>query len=161
MSIKIGDSLPDAVFTVMTPDGPKTRTTADIFKNRKVILFGVPGAFTPTCSMNHLPGFLDNEAKFKAKGINEIVVVSVNDVFVMNAWAKQSGADGKIIFLADGSAAFAKALGLTADLSDHGLGVRSARYSMLVNDGIVERLNVEPSVGKADVSGADALLAQI
>jgi peroxiredoxin len=161
MSIKIGDSLPDAVFTVMTPDGPKTRTTADIFKNRKVILFGVPGAFTPTCSMNHLPGFLDKEADFKAKGIDEIVVVSVNDVFVMNAWAKQSGAEGKITFLADGSAAFAKALGLTADLSDHGLGVRSARYSMLVNDGIVERLNVEPSVGKADVSGADALLAQI
>lgn len=161
MSIKVGDSLPDAVFTVMTPDGPRTRTTADIFKNRKVILFGVPGAFTPTCSMNHLPGFLDNEANFKAKGVDEIVVVSVNDVFVMNAWAKQSGAEGKITFLADGSAAFAKATGLTADLSDHGLGVRSARYSMLVNDGIVEKLNVEPSVGKADVSGADALLGQI
>ncbi|TAL78389.1 MAG: peroxiredoxin [Beijerinckiaceae bacterium] len=161
MSIKVGDSLPDAVFTVMTPDGPRTRTTADIFKNRKIILFGVPGAFTPTCSMNHLPGFRDNEANFKAKGIDEIVVVSVNDVFVMNAWAKQSGAEGKITFLADGSAAFAKAIGLTADLSDHGLGVRSARYSMLVNDGIVEKLNVEPSVGKADVSGADALLGQI
>lgn len=161
MSIKVGDSLPDAVFTVMTPDGPRTRTTADIFKNRKIILFGVPGAFTPTCSMNHLPGFLDNEANFKAKGIDEIVVVSVNDVFVMNAWAKHSGAEGKITFLADGSAAFAKAIGLTADLSDHGLGVRSARYSMLVNDGIVEKLNVEPTVGKADVSGADALLGQI
>jgi glutaredoxin/glutathione-dependent peroxiredoxin len=161
MSIKVGDPLPDATFTVMTPDGPQARTTAEIFKGRKVALFAVPGAFTPTCSMNHLPGFLAKEAEFKAKGIDEIVVVSVNDVFVMDAWAKQSGAAGKITFLADGVASFAKAIGLTLDLTERGLGVRSQRYSMLVDDGIVKSLNVEEAVGKADISGADALLAQI
>ncbi|MHB8886241.1 MAG: redoxin family protein [Methylovirgula sp.] len=161
MSIKVGDSLPDAVFTVMAPDGPKTSTTAEIFKGRKIVLFGVPGAFTPTCSMNHLPGFQAKEAEFKAKGVDEIVVVSVNDVFVMDAWAKQSSAAGKILFLADGIAAFTKAIDLTLDLTERGLGIRSQRYSMFVDDGIVKVLNVEDSVGKADISGADALLAQI
>lgn len=161
MSIKVGDPLPDATFVVMTPDGPKPRTTAEIFKGRKVVLFAVPGAFTPTCSMNHLPGFLAKEADFKAKGIDEIVVVSVNDVFVMDAWAKQSGAAGKITFLADGVASFANAVGLPLDLTERGLGVRSQRYSMLVDDGIVKKLNVEEAVGKAEISGADALLGQI
>lgn len=161
MSIKVGDSLPDVVFTVMTPDGPKASTTAEIFKGRKVVLFGVPGAFTPTCSLNHLPGFLAKVAEFKAKGIDEIAVVSVNDVFVMDAWAKQSGAEGKILFLADGIAAFSTAIDLTLDLTERGLGVRSQRYSMFVDDGIVKKLNVEDSLGKAEVSGADALLAQI
>jgi peroxiredoxin len=161
MSIKVGDSLPDVTFTVMTPDGPKTRTSAEIFKDRKIVLFGVPGAFTPTCSMNHLPGFLERAAEFKARNVDEILVVSVNDVFVMNAWAKQSGGDGKITFLADGVAAFAKAIGLTTDLTERGLGVRSQRYSMLVNDGIVQQLNVEDAVGKADISSADTLLGQI
>ncbi len=161
MSIKVGDPLPDATFTVMTPEGPQARTTADIFEGRKVVLFGVPGAFTPTCSMNHLPGFVAQEAAFKAKGTDEIVVVAVNDVFVMDAWAKQSGAVGKILFLADGSAAFTKAIGLTLDLTERGLGLRSQRYSMLVDDGIVQRLNVEDSIGKAETSGADALLGQI
>ncbi|HEY5226763.1 MAG TPA: redoxin family protein [Methylovirgula sp.] len=161
MSIKVGDSLPDATFTVMTPDGPKTRTSAEIFTDRKIVLFGVPGAFTPTCSMNHLPGFLDKAEEFKARNVDEIVVVAVNDVFVMDAWAKQSGAGGKITFLADGIAAFAKAIGLTTDLTDRGLGVRSQRYSMLVDDGIVKQLNVEEAVGKADISSADTLLGQI
>ncbi len=161
MSIKVGDPLPDATFTVMTPEGPKTRTTAEIFKGRKIVLFAVPGAFTPTCSMNYLPGFLAKEAEFKAKGIDEIAVVSVNDAFVMDAWAKQSGAAGKILFLADGSAAFAKAIDLTLDLTERGLGLRSQRFSMLVDDGIVKKLNVEDSVGKAEISGADALLGQI
>lgn len=161
MSIKVGDPLPDATFTVMTPEGPQTRSMADVFKGRKVVLFAVPGAFTPTCSMNHLPGFLAKEAAFKAKGIDEIVVVAVNDVFVMDAWAKQSGAAGKILFLADGSGTFAKAIGLTVDLTERGLGLRSQRYSMLVDDGIVQKLNIEESVGKAEVSGADALLRQI
>jgi len=161
MPIKVGDSLPDVTFTVMTPQGPQARTTADIFDGRKVVLFGVPGAFTPTCSLNHLPGFLAKEAEIKAKGVDEIAVTSVNDVFVMDAWAKNSGAVGKITFLADGSAAFATAIGLTYDLSDRGLGLRSQRYSMLVEDGIVRKLNIEESAGKADVSGADALLKQI
>ena len=161
MSIKVGDSLPDAIFTVMTPEGPKASTTAEIFKGRKIILFGLPGAFTPTCSMSHLPGFLAKEAEFKAKGIDEIAVVSVNDVFVMDAWAKQTGAAGKILFLADGIAAFTKAIGLSLDLTDRGLGLRSERYSMFVDDGIVKKLNVEDSLGKAETSGADALLGQI
>ena len=161
MSIKVGDSLPDAVFTVMTPDGPQTTTTAEIFKGRKIVLFGLPGAFTPTCSMSHLPGFLAKEAEFKAKGIDEIVVVSVNDVFVMDAWAKQTGAAGKILFLADGIAAFTTAIDLTLDLTERGLGIRSQRYSMFVDDGIVKKLNVEDSIGKAETSSADALLAQI
>ncbi len=161
MSIKVGDSLPDVIFTVMTPEGPKASTTAEIFKGRKVVLFGIPGAFTPTCSMNHLPGFLAKEAEFKAKGIDEIAVVSVNDVFVMDAWAKQSGGDGKILFLADGSAVFTKAIDLTLDLTERGLGLRSQRFSMFVDDGIVKILNVEESIGKAETSGADALLGQI
>jgi peroxiredoxin len=161
MTIKVGDPLPDVTFTVMTPEGPQARTTADIFKDRKVVLFGVPGAFTPTCSMNHLPGFLTKEMEIKAKGVEEIAVTSVNDVFVMDAWAKQSGGIDKITFLADGIAAFAKATGLTVDLTERGLGVRSRRYSMLVEDGIVRKLNIEDSPAKAEVSGAENLLKQI
>lgn len=161
MSIKVGDPLPDATFTIMAPDGPQPITTAEVFKGCKVVLFAVPGAFTPTCSMNHLPGFLEKAAEFKAKGIDEIVVVAVNDVFVMDAWSKHSGAQGKIQFLADGSGNFARAVGLTLDLTDRGLGIRSRRYSMLVDDGVVKKLNVEESVGKAETSGAEALLKQI
>jgi glutaredoxin/glutathione-dependent peroxiredoxin len=161
MPIKVGDPLPDVTFTVMTPDGPHARTTADIFKGRTVVLFGVPGAFTPTCSMNHLPGFIDKEAEIKAKGVDEIAVTSVNDVFVMNAWAKNSGGLGKITFLADGIAAFAKATGLTYDLTERGLGLRSLRYSMLVDDGIVRKLNIEESAAKAETSGAENLLKQL
>jgi peroxiredoxin len=161
MSIKVGDPLPDVTFTVMTPEGPQARTTAEIFGGRTVVLFGVPGAFTPTCSLNHLPGFVDKEAEIKAKGVDEIAVTSVNDVFVMNAWAKSSGALGKITFLADGVAAFATATGLTLDLTDRGLGVRSQRYSMLVEDGIVRKLNIEESAGRAETSGAEALLKQL
>jgi glutaredoxin/glutathione-dependent peroxiredoxin len=161
MTIKVGDPIPDVTFTVMTPEGPQARTTADIFKGRTVVLFGVPGAFTPTCSMNHLPGFLSKEAEIKAKGVDEIAVTSVNDVFVMDAWAKQSGGVGKITFLADGIAAFAKATGLTFDLTERGLGLRSIRYSMLVEDGIVRKLNIEESPAKAEVSGAENLLKQI
>jgi len=161
MSIKIGDSVPKATFTVMTPEGPKLRTTDDIFKGRKVVLFGVPGAFTPTCSSTHLPGFLDKADDFKAKGIDEIAVASVNDVFVMDAWAKSAGAGSKISFLADGNGDFASALGLSLDLTERGLGLRSQRYAMLIDDGIVRKLNIEPAPGKADASSAEALLAQI
>ncbi|MCZ7641643.1 MAG: peroxiredoxin [Pseudorhodoplanes sp.] len=159
MPIKVGDRLPNATFTVMTADGPKPLTTDDIFKGKKVILFAVPGAFTPTCHKNHLPGFLQNADAIKAKGVNAIAVTGVNDVFVMEAWKKDTGAQGKIdYFLADGSANFAKALGLTADLTERGLGVRSQRYAMVVEDGVVKTLNVEDTPGKADISGADALM---
>ena len=157
MTIKVGDRLPTTTFTVMTADGPKPQTTDEIFKGKKVVLFAVPGAFTPTCHKNHLPGFLTNADKIKAKGIDMIAVTGVNDVFVMNAWKKSAGADA-IEFLADGSAAWAKAVGITADLTERGLGVRSGRYAMVVEDGVVKTLNVEDTPGKADISGAENLL---
>jgi peroxiredoxin len=158
MAIKVGDRLPNATFTTMTSDGPKPQTTDEIFKGKKVVLFAVPGAFTPTCHKNHLPGFLQNADKIKAKGIDTIAVTGVNDVFVMDAWKKNTGADGKIEFLADGSAAFAKAIGLSVDLNERGLGMRSQRYAMVVEDGVVKTLNIEEAPGKADVSGAENLL---
>ena len=157
MTIAIGDRLPDATFRVMGPDGIKSVTTSEIFGGKKVVLFAVPGAFTPTCSNNHLPGFVKNAAAIKAKGIDTIAVTGVNDVFVMNAWKKSAGADA-IEFLADGSAAWAKAVGITADLTERGLGVRSGRYAMVVDDGVVKTLNIEDAPGKAEVSGADNLL---
>ena len=158
MTIKVGDTLPEATFTVMTSEGPKPQTTADIFKGKKVVLFAVPGAFTPTCHKNHLPGFLANADKIKAKGIDTIAVTGVNDVFVMDAWKKATGGEGKVEFLADGSAAFANALGLSVDLGARGLGTRSQRYAMVVEDGVVKTLNVEDQPGKAEISGAENLL---
>jgi peroxiredoxin len=161
MTIKVGDRLPAATFMVMTADGPAPRTTDDVFKGRKVVLFAVPGAFTPTCHKNHLPGFIENEGAIKAKGVDEIAVTSTNDVFVMNAWAKDTKADGKISFLADGSAGFAKAVGLDLDLSARGMGMRTKRYSMLVEDGVVKQLNVEETPATADASGAKHILGQL
>ncbi len=157
MAIKVGDRLPSTTFMTMTADGPKPQTT-DIFKGKKVVLFAVPGAFTPTCHKNHLPGFLTNADAIKGKGIDTIAVTGVNDVFVMDAWKKNTAAEGKIEFLADGSAAFAKAIGLTVDLGERGLGTRSQRYCMVVDDGVVRTLNIEEAPGKADVSGAENLL---
>ena len=159
MAIKVGDRVPNGTFTVMTAEGPKPKTTDELFKGKKVVLFAVPGAFTPTCSNNHLPGFVKNADAIKAKGIDTIAVTGVNDVFVMNAWKKASGSDD-IEFLADGSAAWAKAVGITADLTERGLGVRSGRYAMVVDDGVVKTLNVEDAPGKAEVSGADNLLEE-
>ncbi len=161
MAIKVGDRLPNATFTTMTADGPKPMTTDEIFKGKKVVLFAVPGAFTPTCDRNHLPGFVQNADAIKAKGVDAIAVTGVNDVFVMNAWKKSSGADGKVEFLADGSAAFAKALGLSIDLTERGLGVRSQRYSMVVEDGVVKSFNLEEAPGKAEASGAENLLKSL
>jgi len=158
MTIKVGDRLPNATFTVMTADGPKPQTSDEIFKGKKVVLFAVPGAFTPTCHKNHLPGFLQNVDKIKAKGVDTIAVTGVNDVFVMDAWKKNTQADGKIEFLADGSGAFAKAIGLSLDLAERGLGLRSQRYAMVVEDGVVKTLNIEDAPGKADLSGAENLL---
>jgi peroxiredoxin len=158
MAIKVGDRLPSTTFMTMTADGPKPQTTDDIFKGKKVVLFAVPGAFTPTCHKNHLPGFLTNADAIKGKGIDTIAVTGVNDVFVMDAWKKNTAAEGKIEFLADGSAAFAKAIGLSVDLGERGLGTRSQRYCMVVDDGVVKTLNIEEAPGKADVSGAENLL---
>jgi glutaredoxin/glutathione-dependent peroxiredoxin len=159
--VKVGDKLPEAKFRVMTAEGPAVKTTDDIFKGKKVVLFAVPGAFTPTCHKNHLPGFLANAGAIKAKGVDTIAVTGVNDVFVMDAWKKASGAEGKIEFLSDGSAEFAKAIDLALDASAMGLGWRSKRYSMLVEDGVVKKLNVEETPGKADLSGAENLLKQL
>ena len=160
MAIKVGDRVPNATFTVMTAEGPKPRTSDEIFKGKKVVLFAVPGAFTPTCHKNHMPGFVKNADAIKAKGISTIAVTGVNDVFVMDAWKKASSGDA-IEFLADGSASFAKALGLTADLTERGLGVRSQRYAMVVDDGVVKTLNIEDAPGKAEVSSADNLLKSL
>src|SRR5450759_1573484 len=134
MAIKVGDRLPNVQFRVMTADGPAAKTTDEIFKGKKVVLFAVPGAFTPTCHRNHMPGFVQNAAAVKAKGVDQIVVTAVHEVFVMDAWNKASGADGKILPLSDGNAEFAKAVGLEMDGTGFGMGTRSKRYAMVVED---------------------------
>ena len=157
MTIQVGDHLPQATFRVMGPDGPVAKTTDDVFKGRRVVLVAVPGAFTPTCHRNHLPGYVTRRGDILARGIDAIAVTSVNDVFVLEAWSKSAGAEG-IEFLADGNGDFAKALGLEMDGTGFGLGVRSKRYAMVVEDGVVRVLNVEDSPSKADLSGAETLL---
>jgi len=156
--IKPGDRLPDATFKVMKSEHPADLGTSDLFKNKRVLLFAVPGAFTPTCHRNHLPGYSNHADEFSKKGIDALYVTGVNDVFVMDAWSKASNAGDKITFLADGSGDFAKAVGLTLDASAHGLGLRSQRYAMVVNDGVVEQLHVEDVPSKADISGAENML---
>jgi peroxiredoxin len=160
MPIKVGDKLPNATFRVMTAEGPKPKTTDEIFKGKKVALFAVPGAYTGTCSKMHLPSVQQNADAIKAKGVASVVMTAVNDIFVLDAWKKSSGAD-KVEFLADGNGEFAKAIDLTFDGSGNGLGTRSKRYSMLVDDGVVKSLNVEEAPGKVDVSGGDALLKKL
>jgi peroxiredoxin len=160
MPIKVGDQIPNATFRVMTAEGPKPKTTDEVFKGKKVVLFAVPGAFTPTCHLNHLPGFVQNAAAIKAKGIDTIAVTSVNDVFVQDAWKKASNADA-IEFLSDGSAEFAKAVGMELDASGAGLGIRSKRYCMVVDDGTVKSLAVEDVPSKAEASNAENLLKSL
>jgi len=161
MTIAVGESLPNVKLMLVTPDGPKPVQSKDYFAGKTIVLFGLPGAFTPTCHKNHLPGFIANEAAFKSKGVDAIAMTSVNDPFVLSAWSGASGADGRIDFLADGGAAFAKAAGLDVDMTERGFGVRSKRYSMYVVDGVVKELNIEPELGKADLSGAEHILGQI
>ena len=158
MVIAVGQDLPEATFRITTTDGVATRGTAEIFKGKTVVLFAVPGAFTPTCHKNHLPGYLRLAEAIKAKGVDTIAVTSTNDPFVMAAWAKDSGASAQIEFLSDGNGDFAKAIGLDLDGSAFGMGLRSKRYAMLVKDGVVARLAVEDSPGQAEVSGAEAML---
>jgi peroxiredoxin len=160
MPIKVGDRLPDVKFRVMTTEGPAWKTTGDVFKGRKVALFAVPGAYTGTCQTLHMPSIVANIDALKSKGVNAVAVTAVNDVFVMDAWQKATGAT-KAEFLADGNGEFAKAIDLTFDGSGNGLGTRSRRYSMLVDDGVVKKLNIEEAAGKVDVSGGDALLKQL
>lgn len=157
MTIKVGDKLPSATLVKATENGPDQVSTDDFFAGRKVALFAVPGAFTPTCSVKHMPGYVDNADALKAKGVDEIACVSVNDAFVMDAWGKASNAGDKVTLLADGNGQFAKELGLEMDGSKFGMGTRSQRYSMVVNDGVVEALNVE-GPGEFKVSSAEHLL---
>lgn len=162
MAIKVGDKLPDATFRVVTADGPQPRTTSDVFKAKRVVLVGMPGAFTPTCHRNHLPGFVEKADTFRDKKIDTIAVTSVNDHFVMSAWSKAAGGDGKVVFLADGNGEFAKAIGLSYDATERGMGgIRSLRYSMLVDDGVVKVLNVEQNAGKAELTSADTMLKSL
>jgi glutaredoxin/glutathione-dependent peroxiredoxin len=158
MPIKVGDAIPNSRFRVTTPEGPAWKTTDEVFKGKKVVLFGVPGAFTSTCHKSHLPGFVQNATAIKAKGIDTIAVTAVNDHFVMDAWKDASGADGKVEFLADGNAEFAKAIDLAFDASGNGLGTRSRRYCMVVQDGVVKTLNIEEAPGKVDLSSAENIL---
>jgi peroxiredoxin len=159
MAISVGDKLPDVPLTVATPDGPEQTTTTDFFGGRRVALFAVPGAYTPTCSARHLPSYVEKASELKEKGVDEIACISVNDAFVMSAWNKSDGSQD-ITMLADGNGAFSEAVGLSMDASKFGMGKRSQRYSMLVNDGVVEQLNVE-APGEYRASSAETLLEQL
>jgi len=160
MTIKVGEKIPEVTLMMPTADGPKPVTTTEMFKGKTVALFAVPGAFTPTCSAKHLPGFVDNADKLKAKGVDEIVCMSVNDAFVMGAWGKSAGADGSITMVGDGNGELSKALGLTMDGSKYGMGTRSERFSAIIKDGVVQTLNVEEG-GGFKVSSAEHLLEQL
>ena len=167
MTIKVGDRVPDATLTEFIETetagctlGPNNFQVADLVKGKKILMFALPGAFTPTCSAKHVPSYVEHNAAIKAKGVDAVAVTSVNDAFVMGAWAKSSDCDGKIEFLADGSAKFAQAIGLGLDLTERGMGMRSRRYSMLVEDGVVKTLNVEEGTG-AEASGALTMLGQL
>ena len=159
MTIQVGERLPEATFLTPSQEGPKPVSTADVFAGKRVALFAVPGAFTPTCDARHLPSYVERAAELKGKGIDEIVCTSSNDVFVLQAWNKAAGSED-ITMLADGNGQFAKAVGLDADLSKFGMGVRSKRYSMVVNDGVVESVNVEEGPG-VERSGADFMLGSL
>ncbi|MEO8421429.1 MAG: peroxiredoxin [Hyphomicrobium sp.] len=161
MTIKVGDKLPDAGFTVMTADGPGKMATAEIFAGKKVALFAIPGAYTPTCQQQHMPGFVSRVDELKGKGIDTIACTAVNDIFVLTQFAKDTGGSGKILMLADGNGDFAKAIGLDIDLSGFGLGLRSKRYAMLVDNGVVKVLNVEDSPPAHDKSSAATLCSMI
>ena len=160
MAIKVGDSIPSMKLIMATAEGPKETSTDEIFKGKKVVLFAVPGAFTPTCSVKHLPGFVQNAEAIKAKGVDTIACIAVNDAFVMGAWGKDQGTDGKVTMLADGAAQFAKALGLELDLNARGMGVRSQRYALVAQDGKVTHLAVE-APGGFEVSKAESILAAL
>lgn len=159
--IQVGDPLPAATFKMVTPEGAKPVTTQELFGKGKSVLFAVPGAFTGTCSNVHLPGFVKHAADFKAKGVTTVACVAVNDAAVMDAWSKAQGAGGKVAMLADGNGDFAKALGLSLDLTAAGMGLRSQRYAMVIQDGKVKALEVEEKAGTCDSSGAPKILAKV
>jgi len=160
MTISVGDRIPDASFMTMTASGPNRVSTDDVFGGKTVALFSVPGAYTPTCSAKHLPGFVQRAAEIKGKGVDSIACMSVNDVFVMDAWGKDQGVGEEVMMLADGNGDFAKALGLEMDGSGFGMGTRAQRFSLIAKDGVVTELNVE-APGEFKVSSADHILGQL
>jgi peroxiredoxin len=160
MTVRVGDRVPDSSFFIMTPEGRKKISSSEVFAGRKVVLFAVPGAFTGTCHKLHLPSYLLNHDAIKAKGVDTIACVAVNDADVMHAWSKQTGAGGKIMFLADGNGEFTRAMGLERDFTAGGMGRRSARYAAIVEDGVIKVLNVEEKPG-VNVSGGDTILEQL
>lgn len=157
MAIKVGDRVPAGKFRYLSAEGPKEISTDELFKGKKVAVFAVPGAYTPTCSARHLPGYVDRAGDIRGKGVDTIACVAVNDAFVMGAWGKEHKADDKVMMLADGNAEFTKAMGLELDASRNGMGIRSQRYSMLVDDGVIKALNVEQP-GQFDVSSAESMM---
>jgi len=159
MTIQVGDKLPSGAFTIMTEDGPQALSSDDLFGGKKVVLFSVPGAFTPTCSMKHLPGFVEKSEELKANGVDTIACIAVNDVFVMDAWGKSAGADGKVVMLADGNAEYTKLLGLELDASGFGMGTRGQRFSIIADDGVATQVNIE-GPGEFKVSNAETALEQ-
>ncbi|WP_321449070.1 peroxiredoxin [uncultured Cohaesibacter sp.] len=159
--IKVGDKLPEATFLVMGEDGKEQRTVSELCAGRKVVIFGVPGAFTPTCHLNHLPGYINSIDGLHALGVDEVAVVAANDVYVMDAWSKASGGKGQITFLADGNADFAKATGLDLDATAGGMGIRFQRFSMIVDNGTVTHFNLEENPGEVEKSGATGIIAQL
>ena len=160
MSISVGDRLPKTTFIKATAEGPQPVDSEEYFRGRRVALFSVPGAFTPTCSARHLPGFVEKAEEFQGKGVDEIACTAVNDAFVLQAWSESAGADGKVTMLADGNGEFVQQIGLGMDGSKFGLGQRGQRFSMVVNDGVVEQLNVEEP-GSFNVSSADYLIERL
>lgn len=158
MTISVGDKLPEVTFKRMTAGGPEEKTTAEVFSGKKIVLFAIPGAFTPTCHLKHMPGFIELADELKAKGADDIVCITVNDVFVTGAWASDTGAEGKVTVLADGNADFTKAVGLELDGSEIGLGIRSKRYAAIINDGVVEKLIIEEVPSMADQTSAAQIL---
>ena len=157
MAIKVGDKIPSVQLKTMASDGMKTVSTDELFKGKKVVLFALPGAFTPTCSAKHLPGFVQNADKIKAQGVDTIACLSVNDAFVMDAWAKAQNVGSKVMMLADGNADFSKAVGLTMDGTGYGMGMRASRYAMVVENGVVKKLNIE-APGAFEVTSAEAIM---
>ena len=161
MTINPGDTMPEGQFTTMTDEGPKPVSWSELFDGKTVVLFGVPGAFTPTCSAKHLPGYIENAAALKAKGVDTIACMSVNDAFVMGAWGKDQGAGDAVVMLADGSAEYAAKMGLSLDLTARGMGMRATRFSILVENGVAKAVNVEDNPGEAEATAAAAMLGQV
>jgi peroxiredoxin len=160
MAIKVGDRMPSGTLKTMTKDGPKDVSTDELFKGKKVVLFSVPGAFTPTCDAKHLPGFVQLADQIQAKGVDTIACMAVNDVFVMNAWGKASSVGDKVVMLADGNGEYAKALGLELDASKFGMGTRGKRFALVIDDGVLASVNIEEA-GQFKVSAAEHILGQL